>query len=111
MAGITRVARQRFFDALFDGFDGEVTTDRCPAVGSECFEDDIGVSEDSGFGGTCGVRFLHTVRTSQLERCCKVVLSKKLGQTAQSQTHGFGGFARRQTPVLYRLVQHPHEAG
>ncbi|MFZ4537035.1 DUF6900 domain-containing protein [Propionivibrio sp.] len=53
---------------------------------------DVGVGEDS-----C---FLHTVRTSQLKRCCEVVLSKELGQTAQAKTHGFGGFTRRQTPVF-----------
>lgn len=92
MPGIAGISGQCFLNAFFDCFDGEMTADRFPAIGLKCLEDDVGVGEDS-----C---FLHTVRTSQLKRCCEVVLSKELGQTAQAKTHGFGSFTRRQTPVF-----------
>lgn len=101
MPGIAGISGQCFFDALLDGFNGEMAADRSPAAGPERFEDDVGVSENSNF--------LHTVRTSQLERRGEVVLRKEFGQTTQSQTRGFGGFPRRQPSILQNLVQHAHE--
>lgn len=99
--GIAGISGQCFLDALLDGFDGEMAADRSPAAGPERFEYDVGVSEYPDF--------LHTVRTSQLERRGEVVLSKELGQTAQPQTRGFGGLPRRQPSILKNLVQHAHE--
>ncbi len=87
MTWIARIAGQRLFNAFLDRLHGEVVADGRPATRSERFEDDIGVRENSDFR--------HTALTSQLERCGEAVLTKQLGQPAQSKTHGFGGFASR----------------
>lgn len=65
---IARVSGQCFLDAFLDGFDSEMAADCSPAASSECFENDIGVSEYPGLW--------HTNRASQLERCGEIVLSE-----------------------------------
>lgn len=51
---IGRITRQRFLDALLDGFNGEGRSQRRPATDAEGFQDDVGIDEDTNSGDRSG---------------------------------------------------------